>query len=250
MQALSQAGALREPETAGYLRRLHRRRARRQSEARPSAWSPRCCRCRRPTNGWWCAPSPIPDCRTWKSLLRAPRRQLPARQRHDRRSISTGDAADARRDRARQEPDVSRKGGDAVRRQAAGAGDLASAGIRNCSTRCGASISRPASTGRSGASSRCCRGRRTATAPSGSRSAAWRSTRSPTTPRATPTCSRCSRTWRHYQEPEVRPILDRGDPRRRDHARPPRIRKEAAGADRQSSSARGRAIRRDMKMWG
>ena len=55
----------------------------------------------------------------------------------------------------------------------------ASTAVPSCSTRCGATISPPAPTVRSPASSRCCPGRRTATASTSSPSAAWPSTRSP-----------------------------------------------------------------------
>ena len=134
----------------------------------PSAWSARCCRCRRPTNGSSCAPSPIPGCRPGRACWRGPTPKLPAR-RGMIDAYLTGALPTLDRDRARQEPDLSRKGSaSSFGSQAQAAGRILRPQSRNCSTRCGASISPRASTGRCGASSRCCRGRRSATASSGS----------------------------------------------------------------------------------
>ena len=59
----------------------------------------------------------------WKSLLARTAAKVPAR-RGMIDAYLDGRAADARRDRARQEPDVPRKSGRALRRQAQGAGGV------------------------------------------------------------------------------------------------------------------------------
>ncbi len=71
--------------------------------------------------------------------------------------------------------------------KAANPAALTSTGARSCSTRYGAIISPPAPSDRSSASSRCFHGRTTATASRSSPSATWRSSRLPAMLPATPT---------------------------------------------------------------
>ena len=79
VRALSEAGALRDPEAAGFTS-ASSPACSAPIAARPSAWSSRCCRCRPATSGSWCAPSPIPACRPGRAMLATLAAGMPARR--------------------------------------------------------------------------------------------------------------------------------------------------------------------------
>ena len=205
VQALSESGALREPETAGFyvgfvagvLGANPKEAEHLVDKMLPLP----------PADQWLVvraiAYSGLP---AWKSLLARTAAQAAGAARHDRR-LSHRRAADARRDRTRQEPDVSRKGRASTSASSRRRRRCPTAAIPNCSTRCGASISPPASTGRSGASSRCCRGRRSATAPSGSTVGSSAKYTLANNAARYPDILALIKDMAAYQEADVRPIL-------------------------------------------
>ena len=164
-KALSESGALREPETAGFyvgfvagvLGANPKDAERLVGKMLPLP----------PADQWLVvraiAYSGLP---AWKSLLARTAAKVPARRgmvdAYLTGALPTLDAIELDKSPTFLEKSASSFG---VKPKAAGG--VLRPQSRNCSTRCGASISPPASTGRSGASSRCCRGRRSATAPSG-----------------------------------------------------------------------------------
>ena len=151
----------------GLLRRLRRRRARRQSDARRSAWSARCCRCRR-----------RPVARGARHRLFRPAGMEEPAGAHSPTSMPTrramiddyltGKLPTLDAIELDKSPTLLEKVGEHFGVKPKDAEAVLRPQSRAARHAVGPSISPPASTGRSGASSRCCRGRRSATTSSGS----------------------------------------------------------------------------------
>ena len=185
IEMLSKAGALARPGQCGLPCRLHRRRARRQSQDRGKAG------CQNAA----AAGSRSVGCGARHRLFRtagmenaaAQRRAAIARAASDGRLVHRGHAADARQRSSSTRIRRSWKKCRCTSAVKVPTPEISFGKNPGAARRAvGPVFSRPAITSRSGASSRCCPGRRTATASTVSRSAARRSTRSPTTRRMYP----------------------------------------------------------------
>ena len=206
VQALSESGALREPETAGFyvgfaagvLGANPKEAERLIGKMLPLP----------PADQWLVvraiAYSGLP---AWKSLLARTAAQAAGAARHDRRLSRPARCRRSMRSSSTRARPFSKRSAS-ISASSRERRRCPTAAIPNCSTRCGASISPPANTGRSGASSRCCRGRRIATAPSGSTIGSSAKYTLANNAARYPDVLALIKDMAAYQEADVRPILE------------------------------------------